>query len=160
MAISRASVTDIPTSSQHRKRPVVAICHANMKTFTSVLASSLLLALPAAAENALVYLSGSPSIDDPPASLSPSDTRLVIAQRLGLSRYHDLNDAGEDTLRAINAYGSSSQSILSTGQQEHSRQAFVVIEGVVEPEGTTSPLIRLHNAASDSDFDLKGSSRI
>lgn len=110
----------------------------SMRLSTSACATALLLALPSAADNALVYVTGITPPDNPPMSLSPSEARLVIAQRLGLTRYHNLKEADDHSLRAINTYGSKSQSILSSQHYEPPRRALAIIEGVVEPEGADS----------------------
>lgn len=106
-----------------------------MKNLIRACASALLLSVPVVADDALIYLTGHSS-DTSLSSLTPPEARLLFAQRLGLSDYHSLKDASEDTLQAINAYGSKSQSIFTNQQSARRRQAFAIIEGVVEPQGT------------------------
>ena len=110
--------------------------HVKMKSIAKICASALLLILPVAADNALVYLSPSLPKTDLPASLTPSEARLVIAERLGLSRYHSLREADERSLRAINAFGAQSQSLFTSQHADPPRHALAIIEGIVEPEGT------------------------
>lgn len=110
-----------------------------MRNLIQVCASALLLSAAAVAEDALVYLTGYSS-DTSPSSLTPPEARLLFAQRLSLSSYHSLKDASEGALQAINTFGSRSQSIFATQQNARRRQAFAIIEGVVEPQGERSCL--------------------
>ena len=71
-------------------------------------------------------------------SISPQTARLLLAQRLGLSQYHDLGVADEDTLEVLNTYGGPQQSAF--GDEEPSRQQrtdklLFIIEGVEHAEG-------------------------
>jgi hypothetical protein len=44
-----------------------------------------------------------------PPSVSPHTARLILAQRLGLSRFHSLKDADDETIDRINTYGGKPQ---------------------------------------------------
>ena len=73
-----------------------------------------------------------------PQSISPKTARLLLAQRLGLSQYHDLGAADEGTLDVLNTYGGPQQ--LAFEDEEPSRQQrtdklLFIIEGVEYAEG-------------------------
>ena len=90
------------------------------------------------AAEALIYTSDVP----PPASragtpsISPNTARLLLAQRLGLSQYHSLEDADESTLDVLNTYGGKQQQLFT--HEEHIRsndRLLLVVDGVTKPEG-------------------------
>lgn len=73
-------------------------------------------------------------------SISPNTARLLLAQRLGVSQYHDLGSADERTLDLLNIFGGLQRSTF--GEEEGSRQQsndklLFIIEGVENPEGTS-----------------------
>jgi hypothetical protein len=60
--------------------------------------------------------------------ISPENARLVIAHRLGLSAYHQLENADDNTLSILNKH----QKPLFS--EEHpSRKLLVIVEGVENP---------------------------
>ncbi|KAL8936772.1 MAG: hypothetical protein Q9216_004757 [Gyalolechia sp. 2 TL-2023] len=104
-----------------------------MKLFLELLCAPLLIAVGLAAPDAYIHISGSP-VDVPQHSLSPSETRLLLARRLGLSQYHSLKDADESTLKILNDFGGNQQVLLSTDEQRLSHQRnLIVIDGVENP---------------------------
>lgn len=120
---------------QHLRITLLSLSdHDKMRLSANACASALLFTLPAVAQNALLYLATPSTADNPPTTLNPSEARLVIAQRLGLSRYHNLNQASDETLQVINSFSSTPDSLFSAHQEENSRQALVIIEGVEKPE--------------------------
>ncbi|OJD35117.1 uncharacterized protein BKCO1_1900016 [Diplodia corticola] len=62
-------------------------------------------------------------------TLSPDTARLVFAQRLGLSQYHSLKHADDDTIQHINDFGSPRHQLLDDDELEP-KQFMVVVEGV------------------------------
>lgn len=68
-------------------------------------------------------------------SISPAAARLVLAHRFGVSKYHRLDDASDDSIDAINAYGGVSPSFFEESEESCMRKAVVVIEGVHDPAG-------------------------
>lgn len=67
-----------------------------------------------AATDASVYLIQQdpiPSTSTPP-TLSPEQARLVLAQRLGVSKFHSLKDASDSTLSYINRFGRQRQALF------------------------------------------------
>ncbi|KAI4192246.1 MAG: hypothetical protein LQ346_004393 [Caloplaca aetnensis] len=64
-------------------------------------------------------------------ALSPATTRLLLAQRLGLSQYYGLEDSDDETLRILNSFGGKQKTLLSndepwTGPQRN----LIIVEGV------------------------------
>jgi len=93
--------------------------------FTSV----LLLAGAVSAEVAHVLLPDHATPQTKPRIVSPSDARLVLAQRLGLSDFHSLKDANEETVEALNALGGKAQPLFGGQiQTETPRRAIIVVE--------------------------------
>ncbi|KAL8645879.1 MAG: hypothetical protein Q9210_006467 [Variospora velana] len=97
-------------------------------------AASLLIAKTLATD-ANIYVSGFP----PGASsqtVSPSTTRLLLAQRLGLSRFHSLEGADETTLSILNDFGGEQKALLSADKRSMlgQRRHLIVIEGVRNAE--------------------------
>ena len=72
-------------------------------------------------------------------SISPGDARLFLAHRLGLSRYHNLRDAREDTLHLLNDHGGTQAPLFSSDDGDtRLRRLLLVIEGVEQPRGIFS----------------------
>lgn len=84
---------------------------------------------------ALVYTSESgsrPAHAEPP-SISPHTARLLLAQRLGLSQYHSLQDADESTLDILNTYGGQQEQIFAREDGSQGAERFLIfVEGVDE----------------------------
>ena len=88
----------------------------------------------ASASDALVYTFDRtpPSQRSTPPSISPESARLFLAHRLGLSQFHNLEDADEDTLRLLNDYGGSQAPLFEAGDK-HIRRLLVIVEGLDDP---------------------------
>lgn len=100
-----------------------------MKLHFSSCAAGLLLATPCIAGKGLLYTSNAQAIDSAPTTLTASEARLLIAQRLGLSQYHSLAGASSSIIDAINAYGLGGvQQFL--GRQSQTPTGLILIEGV------------------------------
>jgi hypothetical protein len=54
-------------------------------------------------------------------NVSPETARLIIAQRLGLSRFHSFEHVDADSLRHINAYGGLPQKLFGQGDADKSK---------------------------------------
>ncbi|OAL07423.1 hypothetical protein IQ06DRAFT_238373 [Phaeosphaeriaceae sp. SRC1lsM3a] len=54
-------------------------------------------------------------------SVSPETARLIIAQRLGLSRFHSIEHADAEAIRHINAYGGRQQKLFGADDADRSR---------------------------------------
>lgn len=92
------------------------------------------------AGEALVYTSESWLRQTPakPPSISPYAARLLFAQRLGLSRYHSLQDADDSTLDILNTYGGEQQQIFAP-ESGGGEKLLLVVEGV--DEGSLGPQV-------------------
>jgi hypothetical protein len=74
-------------------------------------------------------------------SVSPETARLIIAQRLGLARFHSIEHADTPTIQHINKYGGM-QPRLFGGDVEQGTRAHLLmwIDGVEEKEATGTSL--------------------
>lgn len=79
-----------------------------------------------------------------PAVISPTTARLLFAKRLGLSQFHDLDRADENTIKLINRFGGSHEQIFI---DEHESipdvKVLVFVENVERLEGGDSTLNEL-----------------
>ncbi|KAL8978298.1 MAG: hypothetical protein Q9205_006086 [Flavoplaca limonia] len=92
--------------------------------------ASILLAAQTYASDAYIYLSDASDVRSP-RTLSPDATRLLLARRLGLSRYHGLEGADEPTLKILNEFGGQQKPLLFSNQQEpEPRRNLIIIEDV------------------------------
>lgn len=66
------------------------------------------------------------------STISAENTRLFLAQRLGLSQFHSLENVDDDTLRLLNNYGGS-QTPLFKSNDRHVQRLLVIIEGLEDP---------------------------
>lgn len=104
-----------------------------MKLSLSTWATTLLLTTPTFAKSGLVYFSNPPSVANPPTSLTANEVRLLLAQKLGLSRFHSFEqqsgEALEATLAALDSYGASPKQLFS-GNAARLPHGVIVIEGI------------------------------
>lgn len=108
---------------------------SNMKALIGVVWASAALEVYTVAGEARVYTSESWSYQKPkePPSISPHTARLLLAQRLGLSQYHSLQDADEPTLDILNTYGGEQQQIfVHEERSQGAEKLLLVVEGVDE----------------------------
>ncbi|KAL8867275.1 MAG: hypothetical protein Q9174_005769, partial [Haloplaca sp. 1 TL-2023] len=97
-----------------------------MRLSASLSWAASLSALQAAASPAYVYVTGSTD-KATPQTLSPVNARLLLARRLGLSRYHSLGDADETTLKILNDYGGEQRTFFSEDHQGSGHKKSLVI---------------------------------
>ena len=106
-----------------------------MKVLGGLLWASAALEAYTVVGKALIYTSESWSRQaavEPP-SISPHTARLLLAQRLGLSHYHSLQDADELTLEILNAYGGEQQTIFTREETiQGAEKLLLIVEGVDE----------------------------
>ena len=115
--------------------------------------ASLFLSVQAIA-SAHIYLSGAPALQSP-RTLSPDATRLLLARRLGLSRYHSLEGADEPTLKILNEFGGTQKTLLSQNEPWLNAQRNVIVVEDIETPGGNNELISTispHFLTSPSDF--------
>ncbi|EMD94266.1 hypothetical protein COCC4DRAFT_79511 [Bipolaris maydis ATCC 48331] len=87
-------------------------------------------------------------------TVSPETARLIIAQRLGLSRFHSLEHADADTIHHINTYGGKRQPLFGADDADVSKAHLLVwAEDVDQDEPTV-----IINDGSDRtlDFSISG----
>lgn len=106
-----------------------------MKALAGLLWAGAALEVYTVVGEAFVYTSESWSrqAQIEPPSISPYTARLLLAQRLGLSQYHSLEDADESTLDILNTYGGEQQKIFAhDGMSQGAEKLLFVVEGVDE----------------------------
>jgi hypothetical protein len=70
-------------------------------------------------------------------SVSPETARLIIAQRLGLSRFHAIGLADAETIRHINTYGGRQQKLFGADDADRSKAHLLVwVEDAEQDEAT------------------------
>lgn len=78
-----------------------------------------------------------PTLESP--SVLPTTARLLFAQRLGLSRFHSLDRADENTIGLINRFGGPREEIFIDGdERKPDQKVLVFVENVERPEGMDS----------------------
>lgn len=103
-----------------------------MKLSSSLLLPVITGAAVALSDSAKVYIfqgDDLPNASDPPA-LSAEQARLVLAQRLGTSQYHQLGAVDESTVSYINKFGGSQGSLFQDPDQDKTPELVVIVEGV------------------------------
>lgn len=102
-----------------------------MRLSSSLLLQALISAASAISDASVYIVQGDklPEFSTPP-TLSPAEARLVFAQRLGVSEYHGLGDASEETLSYINAFGGRQESLFSDLAQDKAAELVVMVEGI------------------------------
>lgn len=113
----------------------------NMRLTTGLLhAFAMLHQICAALPSAYVYTVDASLKHEPPSEpplVSPTAARLLFAQRLGLSKYHTMDRADEDTIELINRFGGTQDLIFDDGTERKADQKVLIfIENVERPEGT------------------------
>lgn len=102
------------------------------------LTSVLLFVGVVSADVAHVLLPEHAAAQTQPRTVSPSDARLVLARRLGLSDFHSLRDANEGTVEALNALGGRAQPLFGgETRTETLRRAIIVVEEAEDLFGTS-----------------------
>jgi hypothetical protein len=97
-----------------------------MKLSWGFVASSLSVAA-AAAKTGHVFTFDASGTHAPPASspIDPETARLILAQRLGLSRFHSIKDASVEAIRNINTFGGRQQKLF--GEQADTSKAQLLV---------------------------------
>ena len=114
----------------------------NMKLFTAIPWAGSIAQAYSASSVAHVYLSDhSGRHDTKTPSISPSEARLLFAQRLGLSNYHSLGDVSDSTLEFLNTFvGPQKQLFTEDYWQEEPSRLLVIVEGIEHPEGISDSI--------------------
>ena len=105
----------------------------SMKALAGLLWASAALEACTVVGTAVVYTSESWLRQEQvePPSISPDTARLLLAQRLGLSQYHSLQDADDSTLNILNTYGGVNQPLFAQ-EELRAEKLLLVVEGVDE----------------------------
>jgi hypothetical protein len=75
-------------------------------------------------------------------SVSPETARLIIAQRLGLSRFHSIEHADAEAIQHINTFGGRPSKLFGKEDADRSRAHLLVwMEGADEDEATGGLLL-------------------
>lgn len=111
-----------------------------MKAFTAALSASVAGVVCAASQSAVVYTVGSfstlPKVASDIPSIQPQTARLLLSQTLGLSEYHTLKGASEDTLQDLNGLAETQTPLFDGSHHNQSRQrVLLIVEGIEKPEG-------------------------
>jgi hypothetical protein len=78
----------------------------------------------------------------PSSSVDPETARLILAQRLGLSQFHSINNPSESIVEQINAFGGRQRKLF--GEEDPKRtqaQLLVWVDGVEDVTGTLRDVI-------------------
>ena len=70
-----------------------------------------------------------------PSSVNPETARLIFAQRLGLSQFHNLKNANEEVIQQLNQYGGTPQQLFGGARERNNAHAIIIVEGVENAEG-------------------------
>lgn len=104
-----------------------------------LIVTGLLLQACALSNRAYLYTSsnGQPAAPSgEAASISTITARLLLAQRLGLSQYHSLEDASDASIQVLNSFGGIQEPIFLDETIERRTNKFLaIIENVDQPEG-------------------------
>jgi hypothetical protein len=78
-------------------------------------------------------------------TVSPETARLILAQRLGLSRFHSVEHADAEAIRHINAYGGRQQKLFGTEDADRSKAHLLIwIEDSDEDGASGAPPLPRH----------------
>ncbi|QDS67799.1 hypothetical protein FKW77_006908 [Venturia effusa] len=103
---------------------------------TLLCAASVSIAAASAVANVYVYDHHGASSPHTSSSetIDAKTSRLILAQRLGLSRFHALKTTDDEALRRINDFGGRQRPLFATEKPaEGPSRVLVVVEGVDEP---------------------------
>ena len=111
-----------------------------MRTVKAVLLASFSISVLAASPTASVYLldqdpqpsAGGSSVP----AVEPSIARLLLAQRLGISQYHSLENPDDTTLQLLNRFGGAQSSLFDEVENDVGKhKILIIVEGVNEADG-------------------------
>ncbi|KAL8903116.1 MAG: hypothetical protein Q9207_004138 [Kuettlingeria erythrocarpa] len=106
----------------------------NMRLASRLLLATGLFVVRILATDASIYLSDlTTSISR--EAFTPATTKLLLAQRLGLSQYYGLEDSDDETLRILNSFGGNQKTLLSNDEPWTSPQRnLIIVEDLIRPE--------------------------
>lgn len=108
-------------------------------------AASVTIAAASAVANVYVYdHDGSSSPHTPSSETIDAETsRLIFAQRLGLSQFHTLKNTDDEALRRINDFGGRQRPLFAADKPaEGPSKVIIVVEGVDEPMSMSNCILQ------------------
>ncbi|KAJ4342917.1 hypothetical protein N0V87_000634 [Didymella glomerata] len=130
-----------------------------MKLSWGFVASSLYCAAAAAQNGHVFTFDGSEDHAAPASSpIGPETARLILAQRLGLSRFHSIKDADADAIKSINIYGGRQQKLFGEDADTSRAQLLVWLEDAEESlvtklRGVATSSFEISSPPSSADND-------
>lgn len=110
---------------QHRRTPSST---AAMKLSWGFILSSLYCSAAASkAGHVFIYDPIVQPAKEEPAAVSPETARLILAQRLGVSRYHSINTADADDLLQLARYAGVSRRLFLGQDDLYGNEAHVLV---------------------------------
>jgi hypothetical protein len=107
-----------------------------MRLATCLLLPGILGSVGAASLPASFFSFENPASIPNPQTASSEIARLILARRLGLSRFHRLGGLDDGALHQINDLGGRQQRLLSdVGHGRRPSSTIIVVEGVENPGG-------------------------
>ncbi|KAJ4344178.1 hypothetical protein N0V95_006293 [Ascochyta clinopodiicola] len=120
-----------------------------MKLSWSLAASALYCAAAASKTGHVFTFDGTNNHAAPASSpIDPETARLILAQRLGLSRFHSIHDADADAIKNINAFGGRQQKLFGEQADTSRAQLLVWLEDAEES------LVAELRRASTASFEI------
>lgn len=110
----------------------------NMRLFLGLPWVTLLFAVRTAASDAYVYVKDLPD-GHSSQTLSPVNSRLLLARRLGLSRYHSLEGANDSTMKILNDFGGEQRALLFEDERRgpEYQKNLIIVDDVDDIDGET-----------------------
>ena len=119
--------------------PEVHFIEPKMRAGVALLSAFSAGIVQSAAQEAFVYTFGDPQT--PPNNIAnlpviaPETARLVLAQRLGVSQYHNLGTTGDITLDLVAQLGGAHHVLFKDDKEDDEiRRVLVIVEGIESPE--------------------------
>lgn len=112
-----------------------------MKGLSLCLAAGLVATVRAVSPAAVYTFDSGRSTPSPdaPSTVSPEAVRLVLAQRLGISRYHELKSIDDVALQQIDKHSGPQRLLFDDSDRGRKvPKLLVMVEGVENIEGMTS----------------------
>ena len=132
------SITDVAAAA----RISTPSLPATMKLSWGFVASTLYCAAVAAKNGHVFTFDGSENHAAAASSpIDPETARLILAQRLGLSRFHSIKDADADAIKNINTYGGRQQKLFGEQADTSRAQLLVWLEDAEDSLVTSRHLI-------------------
>jgi hypothetical protein len=117
---------------------------ATMKLSWGFVASSLYCTIAAAANGHVFTFDGTATRAAPASSpIDPETARLILAQRLGLSRFHSIKDADAAAIKSINAYGGRHQKLFGEDAETSRAKLLMWLDDASEDLAEGRPYISL-----------------